>query len=115
MLDLTQFLESHRKLCVRCYTKHDAERFVNEMIDQYPDKCEYWQRGESKWGEYNTGHVDYFPNFNGIDGDLRWDAHNWAEDNDYFIVDFGDIPEIFEVADLGVFVPADELLDELLT
>ena len=93
MIDLSQLEEPGKKFCVRCFDEESTLAFLDEMFEQYPEKCKYWTRGENKWGKVYGGYIDYFPYLNGVDGtNLCWDGERYAEENDYIIVNYTDLP-----------------------
>ena len=50
------------------------------MMSQYPEKCVYWNTGESKWRGEDREYIDYFPYLNGLDGNtLCWDDEDYEE------------------------------------
>lgn len=117
-LDLSVLLEPGVKFCVRCTEQQDAKNFVSAMMEQYPDRTKHWTLDDHKLRRFEPGsYLDFFPDINNMDrwGDLSWDDRHYAENHGYRIICFDDIPSVNAVEDLGIFIPADEMLNELLT
>lgn len=115
MLNLSMFASYKGKICCRCYSEHEASVFLRSMMEQYPSHTKFWSEGETHWGEHGSDYVDYFPYLNNVDGgSLCWDDESYAEDNDYYIVDFDDIPMLHQSLDLGDIPQSEMDVDFLL-
>ena len=117
-LDLSVLLEPGVKFCVRCTEQQDAKNFVSAIMVQYPEKAGMWSLEDPKLRSWEEGnHLDLYPDLNNMNNwdELSWDDRNFAENHGYLIINFKGLPQITAVEDLGVFVPADDLLDDLLT
>ena len=117
-LDLSVLLEPGVKFCVRCTEQVDAKNFVSAIMEQYPKKAGSWTLDDHKLRSWEEGgHLDFYPDLNNMDDweELSWDDRTYADTHRYIIINFKDLPRNTAVEDLGIFVPADDLLDELLT
>lgn len=65
---------------VFCSTEEEAKQFLSYMKEHYPDKCEYWGNGETR---FRTGGIGY--TFYWIAG-----TRDWRFDN----LMFGNISEL---------------------
>lgn len=117
ILDLSSVIDVKRCV-VRCYHKSDARNFLSAIMEQFPEMSRHWDfpdnRIENMWSD-DGGHFDFFPEFEFTDGTLGWDTSDYADEEDYNIVEFDKIPTTGTVDDLGIIVVADESLDDLLT
>lgn len=116
-LDLSVLLEPGVKFCVRCTEQTDAKNFVSAIMEQYPEKAGTWDLDDHKLRTWEGSYLDLYPDLNNMNNwdELAWDDQQYADNHGYVIIDFKDLPKINAVEDLGIFVPADDLLDELLT
>lgn len=94
-IDFSPLLVPNVRFAVRCESEEEAKAFVHAMIDNFPHKCEYWDKSDIKWrndlnGAY--GGRAYYPDINNAEcdnfstGDIQF-----ARDNGFTIVKFSDL------------------------
>lgn len=116
IVDFTPLLVPGVKFAVRCESEEEATEFVDAMIDQFPEKCEFWDKGEPMWWDDNYGEEGgraYFPNVNDADIDgftgeierFTQGSVRYAEDHDFVMVQFSSLiveEDLIEDSDMSI-------------
>lgn len=112
-IDFSPLLVPDIKFAVRCENEDEARAFVCAMIDNFPLKCENWDKSDARWrndldGAY--GGRAYYPDINDAEYDnFTCGDVQFARDNGFVIVNFSELivgQEQIDESDMSI----DELL-----